>query len=481
MTLLVCDVGSSSARAMLVDMHTLEPLATAIRRYRFRTEPPGAAELDTGTLRDSVDACIDEVLTAARQRGLAKGIRAVGMATFVGNVLAVNRDDGTPITPIYAYADTRSAGELMALRKQVNASEVQQRTGCPLHSAYLPARLRWLRAHGITGDVRWIDAGTYLYEGWFGRAVPCSYSVASWNGLLNRATLRWDADWLRLLGESTYAFPRLADYTAAQTDLSASYAARWPELRSVPFFLPVGDGVAANVGSGAADSTRIALTIGTTAALRSISRDPLPPVPAGLWSYRVDASRHLIGGATSEGGNVYEWVQQVARLSPDAVAELHSRPAAIHGLTVLPLLAGERSPGWTPDASGAIHGLRLSTTPLDLFQAMLEAVALNLSDIFDRFPIRPGAVMAGGGALHASPVWAQIVANALNHPLYLLTDAEPTARGVALLTLEALGESRPAFEPMIDRVVHPQPDQVARLREARDRQTALYRRLYNGQ
>jgi gluconokinase len=123
----------------------------------------------------------------------------------------------------------------------------------------------------------------------------------------------------------------------------------------------------------------------------------------------------------------------------------------------------------------------LSTTPLDLLQAMLEAVALRLSLIADQLPGRPAAVMAGGGALHASPVWAQIVANALDHPLHILTESEPTARGVALLALKALGEPRTDTPPRIARVVEPQPEQAARLREARDRQVRLYRQLYGGQ
>ena len=55
-----------------------------------------------------------------------------------------------------------------------------------------------------------------------------------------------------------------------------------------------------------------------------------------------------------------------------------------HGLTVLPLLAGERAPGWRADASGTIHGIGRHTTSLDILQAHLEAVALRLSLIYDK-------------------------------------------------------------------------------------------------
>ena len=59
---------------------------------------------------------------------------------------------------------------------------------------------------------------------------------------------------------------------------------------------------------------------------------------------------------------------RVARLPPDA-----------HGLTVLPFLAGERSPDYLPDARAVIAGLRLATTRDEIFRAGLEVGRLPSS------------------------------------------------------------------------------------------------------
>jgi sugar (pentulose or hexulose) kinase len=71
---------------------------------------------------------------------------------------------------------------------------------------------------------------------------------------------------------------------------------------------------------------------------------------------RLDARRHLIGGATSEGGNVLAWARRTLAL-PGEEAALDTALAAVtpdsHGLTALPFLAGERSPGWRGDARAA--------------------------------------------------------------------------------------------------------------------------------
>src|SRR5207249_1428264 len=111
-------------------------------------------------------------------------------------------------------------------------------------------------------------------------------------------------------------------------------------------------------GSGCTSHSRMALTIGTTGAIRVVQAD-VPEVPPGLWCYRVDRRHTLLGGATSEGGNVYAWLHQTVRLGePDAVeAALAACPPDGHGLTVLSFLAGERSPGWAGNVPATVHGL----------------------------------------------------------------------------------------------------------------------------
>ncbi len=86
--------------------------------------------------------------------------------------------------------------------------------------------------------------------------------------------------------------------------------------------------------------------------------------------------------------------------------------------------------------------------------------------------------MAGGGALVASPAWAQMIADALNRPLHITEETEITARGAAILALNAIGASSlTAHPPTVARVVEPIPAHVEIMRQARERQMALYRKL----
>lgn len=477
--ILILDIGSSSVRALLLDEQAQVIAGTVIsKRYEFETLPPGSATIDPLLLQRLVESCIDEIVQ------FPYPIQAAGITTFVGNILGIDTS-GLPVTPIYSYADTRSTDDVALLREKIDPQVVHQRTGCIHHTAYLPARLHWLRRtqpERFYQVEKWLDLGAYLYAQWFGTTAT-TYSVASWSGLLNRFTLSWDAEWLDVLGMDEKKLPPLTDYTDFQRGLRPEYAHRWPALKNIPFYLPVGDGAAANVGSGAVTPSHLALTVGTTAALRVISEDKLPVVPAGLWSYRVNGHLHLIGGATTEGGNIFSWVRDTLTLTdiPALEADIARRPADSHGLTFLPLLAGERSPGWSIQASGAVVGLRLSTTPVDIFQAALEGVALRIALIADQLrPLTGSAVniMVSGGAVKKSRVWAQIFANALNQPLHVLNEPEITARGMAILVLHALnGTHLTQFLPQIEVTLLPQPEQAEALFHARQRQIDLYRKL----
>lgn len=479
MTLLILDIGSSSVRTLLFDERAhLIPDAVVRRETPFIVREGGAAEIEAELLRHLVEACMDEVLA----HPAASSISAVGMTTLVGNLIGVDAA-GELITPIYTYADTRSAEAAAALAQEIDAEALHQRTGCPIHSAYHPAKLRWLqqtrpelwrKAH------RWLDFGTYLYQQWFGGVIPCSYSVASWSGLLNRASLTWDHTWLSVLGVQPDHLSPLADYSALQRGLNDSYARRWPVLRELPFALAVGDGAAANIGSGAIQPETAALTLGTTAALRRVSLETLPAVPHGLWSYRIDARHHLIGGATNEGGNIFRWLREKLHLPDHASleAELLKRAPDSHNLTFLPLFAGERSPGWRLDAVGTIHGLHLSTEPLDIVQAALEGVALRLAMIDSQFEMPSSKVIASGGALENSRAWTQIMADALALPITLLAEQELSARGVAVLLLAADGHSLTGFPPRQLEMIQPRGAGISALKTARERQAELYRRLY---
>jgi gluconokinase len=487
--ILTIDIGSSSTRAIVYDaqVQVVDDLVEQ-RPAQMITTPDGGAVFDADQLVDGLVEVVDGVLAKAGKLGTEIG--AVALDTLVGNVLGVSAAD-KPVTPVFTYADTRNAPDAQRLRQELGedgAASAHQRTGCLIHTSYLPARFRWLaRAEPawFGAAARWVSIGEYLYHRLFGE-WRVSYSVASWSGLLNRHLLHWDAAWLERLPISAEQLAPLGDLDQPLAGLRRPWAARWPALAEAPWLLPVGDGAAANIGSGCAGPARIALTLGTTGAMRVVVAPTLPKVPDGLWLYRVDARRGLLGGATTEGGNLYAWLRGLLQL-PDAQElepALAERPPAAHGLAFLPFVAGERAPGWREDARAAVAGLSLHTGPLDIMQAGLEAIAYRFVLIYRRIAAYLPAdhsLVASGGALLSSRVWLQIMADALGRPLHTLAEHEGTSRGLALLALEQLGVVHQSSDlpPALGKTYQPDPARHAAHANALERQVELYDRLLN--
>ncbi len=475
------DIGSSSVRTALYDVLGRQVVGTLARRkIELLTGADGMAVLEADPLLELLWACIDETLAHPVTKRLK--IFGVGCCTFVSNILGADRQ-GRPLTPVFTYADTRPVEDVATLNSQFDAQAVFQRTGCVFHPSYMPARFVWMKrvAPALFAAVdTWMTVGEYLILKLFGDAAV-SYSAASWSGLLDRSALDWDEELLAGLSLERNQLSPLVDVHHYWSGLQQTFAVRWPMLREVPWFPAIGDGAAANLGCGCVSPERVALTVGSSSAMRVTIPGVLPAVPTGLWCYRVDRGTVLLGGALSEGGNILGWLRNSIQVDipqdlEDVLAHVHY---GTHGLTFLPLLAGERSPGWRGEARGAITGLSLATTPIDILVAALEGVALRIGLVYELLKAELPAghtVIANGGALVGIPAWVQIMADVLGCPVILSSVEEASARGSALLALRSLGlvARLNEFPPFYGREFVPDPVRHRLYLQAKERQQRLY-------
>ncbi len=442
---LALDIGTSSLRAMLFDAQGRALPGVLVRKgYRLTTTVDGGVTLDPQQLLQSCVAAIDEVLQQAGPRRIAR----VAMDTLVANLLGIDAA-GEPVTPLYTWADTRGA----ELADRLDDSGYTRRSGCRLHTSYWPLRILWLQNEEprLFRRVRhWLSFGEYLFFKLFGQR-RISVSVASWSGLLDRHRLTWDAPTLEQLPLEPGQLSAISNEPLQ--GLAAPWAARWPALADALWFPAIGDGVAANLGAGCSRPERVALSLGTSGAMRVVLPGTPAQTPAGLFVYRIDEARSLVGGALSNAGNLYAWLQRVlARVDGDALAAM--APDS-HGLTVLPFLAGERAPGWRDESRAVFSGMTFDTAQEDLLRAALEAVACRLALILRRLrPLLPPdpRFIANGAALRQSPVWLQIMADVLGAPVHLCAEEEATIRGAALLAMqrEPEPETGPGCQPRME-------------------------------
>ncbi len=484
------DIGSSSVRAGLFDQRGEPvPRTASHRAHRFTYTEGGGSEADADLLVDLVTSCIDETLAAAPASN--ETISAVAFCTFLHGLMGTDRE-GRAVTPVITWADSRSQVQADRLSSRLDGEQVRQRTGCPLHPVYFPSKLEWLRDARADLFDRvhwWCTVGEYCLRRFTG-ARACSLSMASGSGLLDRQACAWDPELLASIRVDPGQLSPLADTDSARCTLERPFARRWPRLRDAAWLPAFGDNACSSVGCGCEAPGNVALMIGTTGAMRTVrgaaggvSAAPAPPVPVGLWAYRMDRARELIGGVLGDGGSLFEWLNAtldtgIPREELDSA--LLAAPAAAHGLTVLPFLTGERSTGWNPRARGAVIGIGPQTRPLDIVQAGLEAVAYRFAAILKRLrTVEPNVreVIGTGGALRASAAWSQVISDVLELPLVISDAAEASSRGAAILALRSCGfKPEPQFRA--SRTFCPRPEAATAHRAAFGEQERLLAAVY---
>ncbi|MSU62723.1 MAG: carbohydrate kinase [Pedosphaera sp.] len=437
------DVGSSSIRAMVFDSdgRQIEGLQTEVEHHT-KTTHDGGAVFDADAIAQRTIECVAALQEKKAFRHCRKRVAAVGCSMFMHSLVGTDRA-GHACTPLYTWSDTRSRDTLAGSR--LDRKAIHQRTGCPLHTSYPLAKLLWLRREqsGLFRRAHcWLSMGDYLYLQLFGRPT-LSLSMASGSGLLDFRKLQWDATLLRTVGIREGQLGELVDCDDASNGPRGKFRRALGCLAGVPWFPAMGDAVCSNIGSDCVDDSRFALNLGTSGAMRSMFRRVPSGIPDGLFCYRVDRQRLLLGGAISNCGNLRRWLLHTMQLGRRA--EMDSALARMspdsHGLTMLPFLAGERAPLWPNDATGAILGLRSATTPSDIARAGCDAVCYQLTMIHERLtyalPRAKKIVVSGGGS--STDWWMQMMADTMNTPVQLSLVKEASSRGAALLALEALG------------------------------------------
>lgn len=475
------DIGTSGIRAGLFDElgHQIEGANVRLRRSTL----DDLTSLDAEESLTWTAKAIDELLKLSEPQDLK--LELISISCFWHSLVGVDAN-AHPTTPVFTWANTQATAAARELRRKFDEAAIHNRTGCRFHPSYWPAKLSWLRQEQpkIFATSHWMSFGEFLVLRLFGETAA-SISMASGTGLFDQRTCEWDTELAAALEIEIESLPQLADCRSTFYGLTSQYATRWPQLAEARIYPAIGDGAANTIGSGCVARNKWALMMGSSGALRMLyDGEPPAQLPAALWCYRADKRRVVLGGAMSDGGNLYAWLRD--SLMPSDDNESIERSLALiepdaHGLTVLPFWSGERSTGWSLDAKGAILGLTSNTQPIEILRAGMEAIAYRLAHVHQALAMfaSDATIVASGTALHRSPVWIQILADVLGQPITLSPYDESSTRGAALLALEAAGKianietqsvvAGTTFEPDMSRHV--------RYQAAMERQQQVYTQL----
>ena len=474
---LAIDIGTSSVRTALFD-HDAQRIGGSLAQHPHTVthSADGAAEFEAAALERGLLACLQKTLIRTPRRPVV----AVGVSCFWHSLVATDARS-KPLTPVYTWADSRCRPDAAKLRAETSEERYHATTGCMLRASFWPAKLRWLartRARVFARAALWQSPADWL-RGQFcdDGAQTTAPGMATGTGLFNPGTLAWEKPVLDLCDVRP---AQLAAIGETATRLRRTFARRFPALADALWWPAVGDGAASNLGSGATRPARAAINVGTSAAFRVMNHGADARSPLGLFCYRVDAQRYVVGGAISNAGNLRAWCRRELQLPASEIAldrALAARPGPVSSLVTLPFWSAERAPTWREDLAGVVQGFSQNTTALDLLQATTEAVYHRLALIADLSlaGAGPTEIIVSGGVLKSAGL-LQRLADVLGRPVRPSREPEASLRGAAIYALEKMGLATDAHSDLTllaGKIVRPRARYARLFAHERERQQAL--------
>lgn len=457
--LLGIDIGTSGARALIVNSADGSVLVSASTEYPLYTPAPLWAEQNPEDWwRGTVEAVKNALALGQAKLGQPVPIKSIGLSGQMHGVVLLDKA-GAVLGNSLIWCDGRSQAECDYITSKVGATRLIELTANPALVGFSAPKLLWLRQHR---PEQFEKAAKFLLPKDFIRyrltgEYATEVSDASGTLLLDVANRRWSAEMLSLLELDSDLLPAVYESAEISGRLTAQVAAELGLAPGTPVVGGGGDQAAGAVGSGIVRPGLVSSTIGSSGVVFAYSARPVRDEKGRVHTFchAVPDAWHVMG-VTQGAGLSLRWFRDeiVGALEVNAAKEAGRDiydllteeaaliPAASEGLLFLPYLMGERTPHLNPQARGVWFGLTAAHKRAHLTRSVLEGVTYSLRDCLEIL-LEMGLPLeqiraSGGGA--KSKLWRQIQADVFGREVVTLNAQEGPAYGAALLAGVGSGE-----------------------------------------
>lgn len=446
------DIGTTSTKAVLFNTNG-EVQQKAQIEYALYTPRVDVSEQDPDIIVKAVTETISEVVYKGEVQQDA--LQFISFSAQMHSLLLIDEQQ-RPMTKSMTWADNRARFAAEDLLNHHDGHAIYQRTGTPIHAMSPLSKLWWLKQDETAlfeAATRYVDIKSYVIYQLTGEWVMDA-SIASATGLYNLKDKFWDEQVLSLLEISDSKLPTLVSTTHALELKDNDIAEKLGLRRDLPIIVGASDGVLSNLGVNSFEPGEVAITIGTSGAIRTVVDHPVIDEKGRIFCYVLDDEHYVIGGPVNNGGVVLRWLRDELLASEIETAkrlgietyDVMSRIAqnvspGAQGLLFHPYLTGERAPLWTSDARGSFIGLTLSHQKEHMIRAVMEGVLFNLYTVFlaliEVIGTSPQSIKATGG-FSKSHLWRQMMADIFNTNVEIPKSYESSCLGACVLGLKAL-------------------------------------------
>ncbi|MBU8772433.1 gluconokinase [Cytobacillus oceanisediminis] len=446
------DIGTTSTKAVLFSEQG-EVIQHENIGYPLYTPDISTAEQNPEEIFSAVLQSIANIMNNHSDKNLS----FISFSSAMHSVIAMD-EDHLPLTPVITWADNRSEAWARKIKDELNGHEVYKRTGTPIHPMSPLSKIAWIvneRPEIASKTKKYIGIKEYIFKKLFDEYVV-DYSLASCMGMMNLKTLDWDEEALAIAGVTPAQLSKLVPTTKMFKNCNPKLAKQMGIDPQTPFVIGASDGVLSNLGVNAIRKGEIAITIGTSGAIRTIIDNPQTDEKGRIFCYALTENHWVIGGPVNNGGMVLRWIRDefasseietAKRLGIDPYEVLTKiaervRPGA-DGLLFHPYLAGERAPLWNPDVRGSFFGLTMSHKKEHMIRAALEGVIYNLYTVYLALvECMDGPVtrIQATGGFARSEIWRQMMSDIFESEVVIPESYESSCLGACILGLYATGK-----------------------------------------
>ncbi|WP_208586999.1 gluconokinase [Gracilibacillus suaedae] len=463
------DFGTTSVKAVAFD---LQGKVKVEAEQLIQTYYPGPSFVEQRP--DEIEASTREVLKDVFAKTKQQHVLAVGISCAMHSLICVG-EDGTPLSNMSIWSDGRSS-ELVANLDPAVTKNIYSKTGTPIHPMSPLLKLTWMKENNYEPYQQaayFMSLKEYILFKWFDKRV-IDYSMASATGLMNVKSLNWEEEALELAGVELAQLSKIVGPTEVVEGLNPDVATElgWPE--GTPLVIGAADGQLANLGNGAIKPGEVAVTVGTSGAIRQLISGQHVNDNGETFSYAFTSDTSIIGGPTNNGGIALQWLKDMMEFEgshEQFLADAENVEIGAEGLLFVPYVNGERAPVWNQNARGNFYGLSVTHRRPQLVRAVLEGIAFNLYQIGQSLEEIAGAptTISVNGGLSKSPLWVQILADVFGKEIQLADTHHGAAWGASWTALVAIDKVK-SFEQIkenipIDQIVEPNMENHERYKD----------------
>lgn len=344
-----------------------------------------------------------------------------------------------PQTRVFSWADTSAAGLCDQIRKnKEDITSFYQKTGCMVNAIYPAFKLKSLREQGYRLEDYYIfGQGSYNTYRLTGKRIVTD-CMASGSGLLNIRSRKYDEEILQDIGVGADQLCEVVSYNH-QVPLSKEGADLLGLKEGIPVLPACADGALNQVGAGAMGEGIMTFSVGTSAAIRLTTAQPILPQKPSTWCY-LSPTLWLSGAASSGACNCIDWFRE--NFYPSSYAEIEKNSDWERDTPVfLPFLFGERCPGWRDDNRGVFASVQPYHTKADFYQAIQEGILFNVFQCYKVLTALngvPARTILSGGVIK-SDFWTGMCADIFGIEMEVPETEQSSLMGAVVLACESMG------------------------------------------